>query len=107
MKTVEIPKNCNKCRYGYAYDMSVDDWTTYCYITGNIQDECDMSFENGSLRQDRCPLPNLTDAQFRKGELNRKIHIEKVKIINRYRTARKRSIRLRNLARMKKSANNK
>ena len=99
---VDIPISCMMCRYGVSRDLSVDDIAINCLITNIEQDLCDFRIrEDGSLRQSYCPLPYLTEAQYRLGEKRIKVRKLANSLFNKYLHGKKK-VKLRALSRLKK-----
>ena len=79
---MEIPISCGACRYGYTFDLSVDDLCTYCTATGDTRDWCDFPHrEDKTYRMWSCPLPEMTRLQYERAMKEKSIgkHILKLK----------------------------
>ena len=100
---IDIPVSCMMCRYGVDRDLSVDDISTLCLITGREEDLCDFRLrEDDTLRQSCCPLPYLTEAQYRIAEERIRLRKLGYRLFYKYLHAKKKSVKLRSLSRLKR-----
>lgn len=98
---MNIPKSCGICRYGNTYDMSVDDLFTYCYVLDYGKDWCDFpNRADNTLRMRGCPLPDITDKQFKMAEHKIEIHEKKRKYAKKMMKGKTKLIRTRNIQKL-------
>ena len=100
---IDIPVSCIMCRYGVDRDLSVDDISALCLITGREEDLCDFRLrEDNTLRQSCCPLPYISEAQYKLAEERIRVRKLTYKLFYKYLHAKKKSVKLRSLSRLKK-----
>jgi len=55
-----FPRDCYGCKNHIHYDMSIDDITNICNVTGRRIDDCDMDFINCKCPEGRIKTEKLS-----------------------------------------------
>lgn len=100
---MNIPKSCGGCKYGYTYDMSIDDLRTHCFVLNYGEDWCDFPNRiDYTSRMRGCPLPNLTEDQIKIAKEGLEKYKLQKKMLKKALDGKTKLIRKRNWSRIKK-----